>query len=155
MGVNEDFKNLMENREDKLYKIAFTYLRNRDDSMDCVQETLLKGLKNYHTLQNKKYFDTWIIRILINTCIDYINKNKSTVQLNEEITREEIIENYEDTIDLINAIGELKSEQRELIFLKYFKGYSNFEIAREMNIKEGTVKSRVHRILKKLKFSME
>ena len=97
----------------------------------------LKRTKNYHTLQNKKYFDTWIIRILINTCIDYINKNKSTVQLNEEITREEIIENYEDTIDLINAIGELKSEQRELIFLKYFKGYSNFEIAREMNIKRG------------------
>lgn len=155
MDVNEDFKNLMENREDKLYKIAFTYLRNRDDSMDCVQETLLKGLKNYHKLKNKKYFDTWIIRILINTCIDYINKNKSTVQLNEEMTREEIQENYDETIDLINAIGELNSEQRELIFLKYFKGYSNFEIAREMNIKEGTVKSRVHRILKKLRFSME
>lgn len=155
MDVNEDFKNLMENREDKLYKIAFTYLRNRDDSMDCVQETLLKGLKNYHKLKNKKYFDTWIIRILINTCIDYINKNKSTVQLNEEMTREEIQENYDETIDLINAIGELNSEQRELIFLKYFKGYSNFEIAREMHIKEGTVKSRIHRVLKKLRFSME
>lgn len=155
MDVNEDFKNLMENREDKLYKIAFTYLRNRDDSMDCVQETLLKGLKNYHKLKNKKYFDTWIIRILINTCIDYINKNKSTVQLNEEMTREEIQENYDETIDLINAIGELNSEQRELIFLKYFKGYSNFEIAREMNIKEGTVKSRINRVLKKLRFSME
>ncbi|MDY2987896.1 MAG: sigma-70 family RNA polymerase sigma factor [Peptoniphilus sp.] len=155
MDINEDFKNLMENREDKLYKIAFTYLRNRDDSMDCVQETLLKGLKNYHKLKNKKYFDTWIIRILINTCIDYINKNKSTVQLNEEMTREEIQENYDETIDLINAIGELNSEQRELIFLKYFKGYSNFEIAREMHIKEGTVKSRIHRVLKKLRFSME
>lgn len=155
MDINEDFKNLMENREDKLYKIAFTYFRNRDDSMDCVQETLLKGLKNYHKLKNKKYFDTWIIRILINTCIDYINKNKSTVQLNEEMTREEIQENYDETIDLINAIGELNSEQRELIFLKYFKGYSNFEIAQEMHIKEGTVKSRIHRVLKKLRFSME
>ncbi|WP_455257949.1 sigma-70 family RNA polymerase sigma factor [Peptoniphilus asaccharolyticus] len=155
MKRNEDFESLMENREYKLYKIAFTYLRNRDDSMDCVQETLLKGLKSYHRLKNREYFDTWIIRILINTCIDYLNKNRNTLQINEEISSEEIESDYEQTIDLLNAIKDLDQQQRELIFLKYFKGYSNVEIAEEMGIKEGTVKSRVHRVLKKLRFSME
>lgn len=54
-------------------------------------------------------------------------------------------------IDLYRALDELEVEQRELIYLKYFEDYQNKQIAEQLQLPEGTVKSRLHTILKKMR----
>ena len=62
----ETFENLVSTVKLKLYKTAMSILKNDDDACDAIQETLLSAYKNMDKLQNKQFFSTWIIRILIN-----------------------------------------------------------------------------------------
>ncbi|WP_138160674.1 sigma-70 family RNA polymerase sigma factor [Peptoniphilus catoniae] len=151
MNRNEAFKNLINNREDKLYRIAFSYVKNREDALDCLQAALLKGLENFNTLKDPSYFDSWMVRILINQCLDLIKNKKSDLSFSDEIDPKEFERSPEETIDLINSIGLLSGDQREIIFLRYFMGLNYKEISSKLNLKEGTVKSRLNRSIIKLR----
>lgn len=58
--------------ERELYRIAFLYLKNRDDALDCVQEAAFKCFRNYPKLKEPKYFKTWAVRITINCAKDIL-----------------------------------------------------------------------------------
>lgn len=155
MDKNKIFENLIRNRESKLYKIAFSYVKNKDDAMDCLQETLLKGINSFDKLKNEEYFDTWIIRILINTCKDFLKSKKSELNYDDQIETSQISKELDETIDLINSIESLSDSEKEVIYLKYFKEYKYNEISNIINIKEGTIKSRINRALAKLRLKLE
>lgn len=154
MDKNKAFKKLMADREDKLYRIAFSYVRNEADAMDCLQNCLVKGLESFDSLKNKEYFNSWIVRILINECIDFLRKKKDDLSFDEEIDRNYISKNYEETIDLLDTLSRLSEDERELIYLRYFEGLNYSEISDRQEIKLGTVKSRLHRSMDKLKRMM-
>ena len=85
----QDAKNILidyvkENRE-KLYRIAFSYSKDEDASLDIVQEAIAKALKNINKLKEEKYLKTWFYRILINECLQDIKKKKriTTCELQE------------------------------------------------------------------------
>ena len=85
----QDAKNILidyvkENQE-KLYRIAFSYSKDEDASLDIVQEAIAKALKNINKLKEEKYLKTWFYRILINECLQDIKKNKriTTCELQE------------------------------------------------------------------------
>ncbi|MBS6063853.1 RNA polymerase sigma factor [Criibacterium bergeronii] len=152
MNKNELFKKLMQNREKDLYKIAYSYMKNENDAMDVVQDTLLKGLEKFDYLEKKEYFDTWIIRILINTCKDTLKKRKMNLTIDDQdftLTLQE--KDTEGVIDLIKTLDLLNDEERELINLKYFQNKKLSEISEIKGVKIGTVKSRLSRTLDKLK----
>ena len=74
----QDAKNILidyvkENQE-KLYRIAFSYSKDEDASLDIVQEAIAKALKNINKLKEEKYLKTWFYRILINECLQDIKK---------------------------------------------------------------------------------
>ncbi len=154
MDRNKSFQNLINNREDKLYRIAFSYVKNREDALDCLQSALLKGLDKFHTLRDYNYFDTWFIRILINTCLDFIKGRNLDFPLEESLKASDVQGDIEGVADLLKSIDQLKEEEREIIFLKYFIGYKNEEISEIMSIKTGTVKSRLSRIINKLRVKL-
>ncbi len=151
MKKNEIFHELMLNREEKLYRIAFSYMQNESDSLDVVQDTLLKALIKFETLEEYSYFDTWIIRILINTCNDNLRKKREYLSYDEEIEIESIDKDIDDTIDLLKTLDSLEDGERELLYLRYFEDLRVKDIAERMEIKEGTIKSRLSRVLSKLR----
>lgn len=152
MNKNELFKKLMQNREKDLYKIAYSYMKNENDAMDVVQDTLLKGLEKFDYLEKKEYFDTWIIRILINTCKDTLKKRKMNLTIDDQDSTLILQEkDTEGVIDLIKTLDLLNDEERELINLKYFQNKKLSEISEIKGVKIGTVKSRLSRTLDKLK----
>lgn len=149
------FQKLMKTREDKLYKIAYSYMKNKEDSLDCVQDALLKALENFHKLENEEYFDTWIIRILINTCKDNLRKRSNNYSYEDSIKTLYEDNNSIEVIDLISSLNKLEEQERELIYLRYFEDKKIYDISKQIQVKEGTVKSRLHRILGKLKLNLE
>ena len=74
-GDKEAFSRVIQNVKVKLYKTAMAILKNDDDSCDAIQETLISAYKNINRLEHTEFFETWIIRILINKCYDVIKKN--------------------------------------------------------------------------------
>ncbi|WP_245890034.1 sigma-70 family RNA polymerase sigma factor [Rummeliibacillus pycnus] len=147
-GDEEAIVALLKVNEDKLYRIAFAYLRNEQDAIEAIQELTYRTFKKIHTVKNPAFIHTWLVRILINICLDM---KKKQVKL---IYKESIEISYDPDdkqLEMANLIEQLPIEQQELIYLKYFQDLKNDEIAKIKNIPEGTVKSRLHATLKRLR----
>lgn len=149
-GDPQAILSLIEQDEEILYPIAYTYMKNEQDALDAMQDMTYRALKKMHTVKNPELARTWLVRVLINCCIDMLNKRIQTVPIEETNLSETPV--YSDISLLLN---ELTLTEQQLVYAKYFQQLKNIEIAKLQNIPEGTVKSRLHAILKKLRKAAE
>jgi RNA polymerase sigma-70 factor (ECF subfamily) len=130
------------------YRIAKRMLHNEHDVEDVIQETIYRSFKSLNKLKEDKYIKTWITRILINLCSDYLKKQVKNQELYfEEGSNDKNYQNYE-IIDLINK---LNSELKTISILFYYEDLQQSEIAEVLDIPVGTVKSRLSRARSELK----
>ncbi len=149
-GDDNAFFTLMDDNKEKLYRIAYSFFKNQNDSLEAIQETTYRAYRNIKKLKEISYFNTWIVRILINYCISEQNKSQKVVSLYSEIvTTEEI--NPAIKLDIEVALDQLKPNYKEVILLKYFEDFTIKDIAQIMDAPEGTIKTWVHRALGSLK----
>lgn len=144
----------IEENQDKLYRIAFSYVKNEDLALDIVQESIEKALRNIKTLKHEEYVKTWFYRILINESLGYIRRNKNTILCQVKDLKDDIEWNDNITIegiDLYNNIGKLKEKLRTVIILRFFEDLKIEEIARITKTSPNTVKSRLYKGLEELK----
>lgn len=148
-GNEQAFLQVLEAYEDVMYRTAFAYLKNEHDALEAIQETTYRSFKKIHTLKEPHYVGTWLVRILLNVCHD-MHKRKKRFELRETM---EVEGQYYDSpkLEIVEAISQLPHEQQQLIYLKYFHDMKNAEIASAQKIPEGTVKSRLHTALRKLR----
>lgn len=140
---------LVNNLKEDGYKIAYTILRNEQDSMDAYLQAVEKGLNNIHNLREANYFKTWFLRIVINEAKNIISKNSKITYLEEVKEKEEkYVENNSDKIDLDIALSKVEPQVREMIKLKYYLGYKLEEIAEILDVPVGTVKGKMYSALK-------
>jgi RNA polymerase sigma-70 factor (ECF subfamily) len=152
-GDEKAFLKLFQKYEQDIYRIAYVYVKNKDDALDVVQEVAYRSFKKIEKLKKPEYFKTWLIKIAITCAIDCLRKNKKVVQLKPE--HEEFIgSNNEDmplSITLQQLLDELNEDEKSIIILKFYEGYSFKEIAELLNIPLGTSKSILYRALDKLR----
>lgn len=144
----------IEENQDKLYRIAFSYIKNEDLALDIVQESIEKALRNIKTLKHEEYVKTWFYRILINESLQFVRRNKSITLCQVEDLKNDIEWNDNITIegiDLYNNIGKLKEKLRTVIILRFFEDLKIEEIARITKTSPNTVKSRLYKGLEELK----
>ena len=153
-GSKSAYGELIAEYQVYLYKTAFLYVKNEADSLDAVQECVMRGLLAIGKLKEPQYFKTWITRILLN-CIWQGKKQTQTVALEEY--REKGVENYliEEKVDLYDAIDSLKEQYKTVVTLFYFQELKIKEIARIMEIPEGSVKAYLYRAKKQLRRWLE
>lgn len=150
-GDEKAFCKLIEQEKIKLYKMAFLYMKNEDDALDVVQETVTKAFIHIKTLKEERYFSTWITRILINTALETIRKNQNIVPINNQIIENEIANHHEERIDLVSAISQLEEKYKTVIILKYYQDLTVPVISEILQCPQGTVKSNLHRGIIELK----
>ena len=138
----------IENKE-KLYRIAFSYTKNKEDALDIVQESVLKALKSANTLKTPQYIKTWYYKILTRTAIDYIRKNSKY-----SAETEGKYDVYED-IDLKRALDLLTYDQRVIITLRFFEDMKIKDIAEITGENINTVKTRLYKALEVLRINIE
>lgn len=144
-------KYLIENRE-YYYRLAYSYVKNEADSLDIIQESIIKALISIESLKEIEKVKSWFYKIVIRTSIDYIRKNK---KYNDMIDISEIINNgksdeYKD-LDLYKALDELDEMYKTIIILRYFEDMKINDIADILDENPNTVKTRLYAGLKKLK----
>ncbi len=133
--------------ERRLYRVARTLLRSDADCEDAVQEALLRAWARLDTLRVESYFETWLIRILINQCKGFYRAKREHVPLTEDIPA-----HAEPDSGVLDALHALPPKPRVALELHCVEGYSVAECARILGVPEGTVKWRLsqgRRLLKR------
>ena len=148
--LQADFIQRVRACERRLYRVARTMLPQESDCEDAVQEALLRAWDRRETLRQEAYFDTWLIRILINQCKTFYRRRPpEPAELTEDIPQV----TSEET-PLLEALMGLPRKQRVTLELHYIEGYSVAETARILRLPEGTVKWRLKRGRELLKQSL-
>ena len=135
---------------DELTKIAIKITGNLDVD-DILSETIIRTFKYRRKVRKPENLKTWIIRILINNCKDYLITNKKYVELTDDYV---VVEN--DNYDFVNDyVDKLPTTYRNIITLKHFSELSFKEIANVLDMKESNVKYHYYKALELLKVEME
>ncbi|MBE9917032.1 sigma-70 family RNA polymerase sigma factor [Paenibacillus donghaensis] len=158
--MNKKFEKLLihfitENKEN-MYRLAFSYVKNAENALDIVQDTIHKALTSSETLKSDSSIKSWLYRILVNTSIDFLRKHKR-IQFVDDKTLELHSPADEDVyhdMDLEKALEELPHAFRTVIVLRYFEDLKINEIAEVMNENVSTVKTRLYQGLRKLRIKM-
>ncbi len=146
------FSILYDNYSSALYGVILKIVRTEEIAADVLQDTFVKIWKNIQGYNRTKgTLFTWMLNVARNTAIDKIrSQDFQNSQRNQDLdSTVEIIDGQANSQFDIDAIGlkkvveNLRPEQRQMIDLLYFQGYTQAEVAEEFNIPLGTVKTRV------------
>jgi len=148
-GQNAKAEELLDTYGDRLMRLAFSYLHNREDAEEIVQDAVIAILRARPVFENGKHECAYLMATASNLAKNRIKQNArhQTTELNEEITAEE----EEDKSFMLDACAHLPEKYREVIHLFYCEDFSTAEIAKILKTKEGTVRSNLNRGREKLR----
>ena len=146
MNINEVFIEGINDNRLYFYKTAKAILKNEDDVEDAIQDALETAYRNIETLNEPKYFKTWMTRILMNKCYDILRKKSKVVPVESELMENNPDEkDYTGKVEMQMILDKLDDELKEIVVLFYFNDCKQDDISRILGIPKGTVKSRLHR----------
>lgn len=148
-GDDESFLIVMQQHKEALYRTALAFLKNEHDALEAIQEVTYRAYKKIHSVKEPTYMKTWLTRIMMNYCQDQLKKKKrylNTEPVNENPEKSDMVQ-----LELQEALNKLSEQEQQLIYMKYFQDAKIKDIALMENIPEGTVKSRLHKIMKTLR----
>lgn len=150
------FTDYIVQNKDSFYRMAFSYAKNEQDALDIVQESIYKGLSNIDKLNSIDAIKPWFYRLLINTAIDVLRKNKKYVLIDDSIEIENNITYDKDSeIDIQRALDNLPTEYKSIIIMRYFEDMKISDIASILDENVNTIKTRLYKALKLLKIDID
>ena len=171
-GDHAAFQELVLKYEQRVYNHCLRMVGDEVESDDLTQEVFIKVFRKIHNYEHTYSFYTWLYRITVNCCIDYLRRKRRQIQGvslsgsglddSSDAGREQDIPDTTFVPDttLLNqeldgvlrrAIAQLSEKLRAIIILKEVEGFSYEEIAEVLGCSRGTVKSRLFRARERLK----
>ena len=147
----EAYTRLLVRHKDRVQAFINKLIINSSESEDLVLMSFDKAFRNLKNYNPKYAFSTWLYSIVQNLCIDHFRKDKQffvsleEAQDAEDVNPEDVLIAEQQKQIMENMISRLKPEYGEVIRLRYMHHYAYEEIANELNIPLGTVKTRIHR----------
>ena len=154
---NRAWEEILRRYKKRVFNISYQFVGRMDEAEDLTQEIFFKVFHSLEKFNQEANFQYWIIRVSKNYCIDYYRKKRkereSMVDNMEQVinvlksvsTPQLVLEEKEKQNAIRESIGSLPPILRSCIVLRNLYGYSYQDIAKILNIPEGTVKSRINR----------
>ncbi len=168
------YETLVRKYERFVCTTAFSVVKNREDAYDVSQEVFLKVWHTVGTFKGESRFSSWLYRVTYNAALDFLRKDKKKRETSLTVTDEDGESVIRDVPDesvsaepekalmraekqemLYRALDELTEEHRTVIRLRDIEGRTYGEIARMLELEDGTVKSRLFRARESLKRVLE
>lgn len=147
----EDYERIVRTHMNTIYRIAVSYTKTPADADDIVQQTFVKLLSKKETFTDEEHEKRWLIRVCINECNSFFSSFwRKNMDSFDSLEAEPVFSEQKDT-ELYEAIKQLPTKCRSVIYLFYYEGYSTKEIAEILRMKEATVRTRLVRARKLLK----
>ena len=149
-----EFEKLIAEQKDKLYRFAFSILKNNEDAQDAVQELVLKLWKCKNSLDNTRNLESYCLNGLKNYCFDLLRKEKHKIDYQNSNVYKPLINQEIENMDLVaklwHELQHLPNQQRMAVELKDFQGYNYKEISEILEQSINAVRTNVSRGRKKL-----
>ena len=157
-GDQEAWAQIVRQNWRKVFNIAYKFVGRHDEAEDLAQDIFLRIFKALHTFDRRANFQTWLISISRNLCIDhYRSLRKERETMARDIDASDLHPasaergpyaqlEQRGLKDLIRrALAELPPTLREAVVLRDLQEFTYLEIAERLSLPEGTVKSRINR----------
>ncbi len=153
-GDAQAFAKLYEEIYQDLYRFARYTLKNAHDAEDVVSDTVMDAWQGIRGLRRAESFRAWIFRILTNKCRRKLAQYaRKMIELPEDLTVQS--GDICGEMDVRRAFAGLEDEERMILALHIFGGYSSREIGKALHMNDNTVRSRQSRALKKMEAWLE
>ena len=141
---------------DRVYRVAYLYMKNRYDSEDVVQDVFVKligELRKGKVFKSGDHEKAWLIRVAVNLCLTDLRAESKHGELPLD---ENVAAAYgEEAYEVLDAVQTLPTPDRYAVYLYYYEGYGVREIGKLLKEPEGTISSRLSRARKKLRAILE
>jgi RNA polymerase sigma-70 factor (ECF subfamily) len=153
---------LVQQHETLAFRAAYLITRDEHEAADVAQEAFVRAYHALGAFRSGAPFRPWLLRIATNLALNRLQANRRRMNMTERYTRQVMLETGHLSIDglvvqrdqrqrLLQAVGQLNPDQQALVSLRYFLELPEAEVAATLKIPIGTVKSRLHRTLAKLR----
>lgn len=134
-------ENFVKKYADLVYRVAFTMLKNKENTEDVFQDVFMKLCTGNISFLNEEHEKAWIIKVTKNQCLDFLKRssNKPKEELEENI----VGKTQNDNSYILDEVMKLPEKFRIVIYLFYFEGYKINEISSILDENESTLKSRL------------
>ena len=172
-GDKDAFRLLVDRHTRSIYGVAYRMTGNQHDAEEILQETFLRAYRSLHSFELRASFSTWLYRIAVNRCLDFLKAKKMTDayqitdnQDHDEDSREvqiaatnpgpeRLLLSAEARQKLTHAIGSLSPAERLAFTMRHMEGKSIEEIGKALNIRTSAAKNSIFRAVQKIRLQME
>jgi RNA polymerase sigma-70 factor (ECF subfamily) len=166
-GDEAAFREIVEHYQSKVFSIIHGIVRQRNDVEDIAQQVFAKVYFSIRNFDFRSSLITWIYKITVNECFDYLRKKKVRKLVYEsDLSEDEVrrVENSEPSVDrqpaadvnlarrdyVVKLLARVSEEERNLLMLKEVEGRSVEELAQMTGMNENTIKVKLFRARQKL-----
>ncbi len=144
---------------EKLIRLAYTYVKDQHIAEDIIQDVFLKAYEKQHQFKGKSSYETYLYRMTINRCKDYLKRwsfkklfyTEHMPEGNMSTSAEEMFIRFEEDFELGEQILSLPVKYREVIIFYFYFDYSVSEMSSTLKLSERTIYTRLRRARKRLK----
>jgi RNA polymerase sigma-70 factor (ECF subfamily) len=153
---------LVSRYQEPVFRLAYLVLRDADEAADVAQETFIQAFLSLERFDAERPFRPWLMRIAVNRARNrrrslgrYLANVRRLLEKNPQPTASadathQIVQSHWQAERLWQAVERLNPIGREVIYLRYFLDLSEAEMSEALGVAPGTVKSRLHRAVKRL-----
>ncbi len=152
----QKFEGVVNQYQKDMVNFHYRFVGNRFEAEDLAQETFIKAYLKFDSLNEPEKLKGWLFSIARNTAIDFFRKNKNKAILLDspflenipdtgDISHQDRVANLEISRELDSCIDTLVSEDRAIVKLLYYDGFTYKEIGELLKMNQNTLKSRLHR----------
>jgi RNA polymerase sigma-70 factor (ECF subfamily) len=156
-SLEREFEQRLADSPTLAFRVALGVLRNRAEAEDVAQDALFRAYRNFHRLRDRERFRAWLVRMTWRIALDRIRsagrrerRELASIDPAPAATAEDLAASSEFNRRLHGAIDELPEKLRVVIILAAIEGHDVQEVARLLEVPEGTVKSRIYAARKRL-----
>lgn len=164
-GKTEEYAYFLDTYGQPVFSLIVRMVNSEEDAEELTQDTFMKAFEHLSSFNGKSSFSTWIYRIAYNTALSFLRKKNveqtviddnqwnriSDTQIDDALNNE----SEEQIEKLQQALTKLTAEERALVTLFYEEEHSIQELAQILNLNEGNIKVKLHRLRKKLYVLMQ
>ena len=161
-GDTSAYESLVQQYEQIAFRTAYLITRDQSEAADAAQDAFLRAYRALHSFELGRSFRPWLLRIVTTQALNRVQARLRRERMTERYAQETLIsaappkaEHFiverERNARLIQAVQRLSPDEQLLLKLRYFLELPEREVAEILKIRGGTVKSRLHRTLAKLR----